>query len=763
MKNMIKIIKKDFKNIVTNWAALGIVLGLIVIPSLYSLVNIFASWDPYSSTSGVKVAVVNEDKGTVFKEKDINLGNELIDKLKDNDKMGWDFVDREKADNGLLMEEYYATIVIPEDFSEKTTTLVEKNVEKPTLIYTVNEKKNPIAPKFTDTAVKTVKSQLDENIVKTLSGLIFRVCNEVGINIENNRSQLRNIMDAAYELDDNMPKLGALLDSTINGTITAKELITEIDKILPTIDDISDTSENFMDDNLVLLDELQSELDELSPDVKEKLVDVEQLLDSLSITLGNLDENVIPEVEKKTLITSLDTVDAMQVTVQETRDHLKQLSKALNKLGKIEIPKIDIGDDTEVDDSIENLMDQYNRQMDTIESMQKSLKEMTEIITMINNRLNTIDDKLEIIRDRINERIENIENGEGIDTQFLSDTVILINNVHDIVVDIIDDYSIDFVNNINSEIDIIRNIGDNSLTLLGQANSILPDIENLLNTFNDISNKSHDELVKLQEEFPDIQDKVHKLVLKIKEFDNKEDIDEILQMITNDWITQSDFMASPVEIEDNRLFPWPNYGSTATPFYTVLCLWIGGYMLSMLLGTEVHAEEGEEEYKHHEVYFGRLALFLFIGIFQAIVASLGALFILKVYAVHPVMFVFFAVFVSVVFMVMIYTAVSLFGHGGIVIGIVLLVIQVAASSANFPIEVNPKIFQVLYPFLPFTYAISGMRQVMAGVVYSILFKDMIILGIYMILSLISGITFKKVSNKFIKPFVDKLKESKLVI
>lgn len=141
MKNIIKIIKKDFKNIITNWIALGIVLGLIAIPSLYSLVNIFASWDPYSSTSGIKVAVVNEDKGTTFRDKDINLGNELVDKLKDNDKIGWEFVDKETADNGLLMEEYYASIIIPEDFSQKTTTLVEKNVEKPKLIYTANEKK----------------------------------------------------------------------------------------------------------------------------------------------------------------------------------------------------------------------------------------------------------------------------------------------------------------------------------------------------------------------------------------------------------------------------------------------------------------------------------------------------------------------------------------------------------------------------------------------------------------------------------------------
>lgn len=762
MKNIIKIIRKDFKNIVTNWIALVVVLGLIVIPSLYSLVNIFASWDPYSSTSGIKVAVVNEDKGTVFKDNNINLGDELVDKLKDNDDMGWEFVDKETADNGLLMEEYYATLVIPEDFSEKTTTLVEKNVEKPKLIYTANEKKNPIAPKFTDKAVETVKNQLDENIVKIISGLIFKACDEVGIDIENNRSELRRIMDATYELDDNMPTLKKIIDNAVDGTVNATELMTEIQKILPIINDISDTSETFINNNLDDLDKLQSELDELSPDIKEKLVNAEEQLDSLSIILGNMDENIIPEISKKTLLTTLDTVDALQITAQGVRDQLKELSDVINKIAKIDIPKIKINDDTEMTEEVNDIIDQYNKQVSAIESMQKNIKDMSKIITMINNRLDTIDEKLGIVIERINDKIENIDNGEKLDTQFLTDTTKLVEDIHGLIVDTIDDYSIDIINDINGEIDLIRNISDNSLTLLGQGKNVLPDIKNLLDTFVDISNKSHDELLKLQEDFPELQDKIHKMAFRIKEFDDKDDIDDILELITNDWQTQSDFLASPVEIEDNRLFPWPNYGSTATPFYNTLCLWVGGYMLSMLLGTEAHPDD-DEHYKHFEVYFGKMALFVGIGILQALVASLGALYILKVYTVHPIAFVIFSIFVSITFMIMIYTATSLLSHGGIIIGIILLVLQVAGSSANFPIEVNPRIFQIMNPFLPFTYAINGMRQIMAGIVYSILYKDILILFSYIVVSIIIGLTCKRATNKWIKSFLEKLKESKVFI
>ena len=273
---------------------------------------------------------------------------------------------------------------------------------------------------------------------------------------------------------------------------------------------------------------------------------------------------------------------------------------------------------------------------------------------------------------------------------------------------------------------------------------------------------SNDELNKLKEKFPDIKDNVHELAGRLKKIDNKDDIDELLDMITNNWEDQSDFLASPVEIQDNRLFSWPNYGSAVTPFYTVLCLWIGGYMLSIILGTDAHSLEDGKKLTHNEVYFGKMLLFLFIGIGQAIVASMGALFILHIYAVHPIMFVLYSIFVSIVFIIIIYTAVSIWGHRGIIMGVVLLVIQVAGTSGNFPIEVNPSIFQKIFPLLPFTYAISGMRQIMAGIVYSILIRDSAILCVFMIISIVIGVLFKKVTNKKRRKYVEKLKESSIM-
>lgn len=763
MKNVIKIFTRDIKNIFTNWAATIVVLALIVIPSLYSLINIYASWDPYSNTSGIKIAIINEDKGTVYKEKDINLGNELVEKLQDNEKLGWVFLDdKETARQDLLLEKYYATIEIPEDFSENVTTITKKEIVKPKLIYTVNEKINAIAPKMTDAGVKTLRSQLDDNIIKTVSGILFRASDEIGIDIQNNRPELRNIFDSVYELDDNMPELEVLLDEAINGTISISELLEKGNEIIPIASDTIDSTTEFLNKTQSYIDETQGDLDYDTPKIKEDLTNAENLLDTSSVVLQNLDEKILPEVAKKTLLQISDSAKATKTSIEDAKSKLERIKKAMKAASEVEIPNPSIDESLQSSEQIAKVQKSIDKQVKSLKNAQNALKEESKEISKVIDRLDTINERLDVLINRTDEKIAKLDNGERLHTQNLTDTRKVLDDAHTLVSDILDHYDSEIIPTINNSLDSAREISDGGLNLGAQAKDILPDVQQLLNTFANTASLSNDELNKLKEKFPEIKNNVHELAQRLKKIDNKEDIDELLDMITNDWEVQSDFFASPVEIQDNRLFSWPNYGSTVTPFYTVLCLWIGGYMLSIILGTEAHSFEDEKKLNHNEIYFGKMLLFLVIGLGQAIVASTGALFIFHAYAVHPTMFVLYSIFVSIVFTVIIYTAVSVLGHGGIVMGVILLVIQVAGTSGNFPIEVNPSIFQKLFPLLPFTYAISGVRQVMAGIVYSILIKDSIVLCIFMIISIVIGILLKKTTSKKRRKYIEKLKESSIM-
>jgi len=756
MKNVLRIYKRDITKIFTNWVAGFMIVVLIIIPSLYSLINIKASWDPYSNTKGIKIVVINEDKGTVFKEQDINLGNELVKNLKDNDKLGWVFLDnKEMANQGLLLEKYYATIEIPEDFSKDVTTVVEKNVVKPKLIYTVNEKKNAIAPKMTDSGINTVKNQLDENIVKTISGVLFRVFNEKGVDIQDNRAKIRRIVDKIYQLDDNISELETLLDGAISGTEDLSKVLDKTNDMLPTVSDTLDSTDDFLNNSQSALDKTQSNLSDISPKIKEDLVMSENILDTSSVELKNLDKNILPELAKKTLLTVSDSAKATQETVSMSKSKLKSLKKFINKVSnmKIQLPSID--ENMQTSEAIKSIQSQ----VESLKSMQDNLKDTSKIISDTIDKLDVAYEKLGILINRVDEESTKLDNGEGLDIQTLTDTIKVIDDVHTLVADTTDSYDSEIVPAVERGFDSIKGILDDGLVLVKEGRDTLPEVENLLNASKDATNLSNDELNKLKEKVPEAKDKIHELADKLREMDEEGKIDELLDMITNSWENQSDFMSSPVEIEDNRLFSSPNYGSTATPFYTVLCLWVGGLLASALLSLEAPEFEDETKIKPYEIYLGKLLFFLSLGICQSIVASMGALFILKSYAVHPIMYILYGIFVSSVFVTIIYTAASVLDDAGKAIIVIILVLQMAGASGNFPIEVAPILFQKLFPFLPFTYAISGMRQIMAGIVYSILLKDIAILSIYMVVSLIIGVLLKGLLNKLTIKFMDKLNMS----
>lgn len=764
MKNAIRIFKRDMKNIFTNVIATTIVIGLMIVPSLYSLVNIKACWDPYASesTSNIKIAVVNGDKGTTFHDQEINVGNKIIDNLKENDKIGWTFVDKETAKDGLIKEKYYAMIEIPEDFSSDVISVTEKKVVKPKLIYTVNEKKNAIAPKITDSGVKTLKQQVSENVTKTISGIIIRVCNDIGVDIENNRPELRRIVDAVYELDENMPEIESILDASIEGTVNGSKLNDDLESLIPSISDTLDATDIFIDNMKENLDTIEGNLSDDSVVVKENLVESERLLDNLSIELNNIDENIIPEVYKKSLLTGADVTSASIESAQELKSNLKSMKKFINKLSKIELPKPSYDEETQTSEEIEKLKSEYKKQTQVLKDLQKNLKDTSNTIDNVINRLDFIEDKLNILSNRIDADLDDIENGKKLDTQSLTDTRKVVDEMHTLLSDLIDSYDSEIVNGVSKTFDEANNVIDNVSYVLNQSRDTLPDLEDLTNTLRNVLNLSNDELMKVKDKFPDMKADLHKMADKLREYDDDDKLDEILDIITNGYEDQSNFLANAVELEDNRLFPWPNYGSTVTPFYTVLCLWVGGLLLSSLLSTDAKDFDDGTEIKPYERYFGRLFLYLFIGVFQALVATGGALVLLKSYCLHPIMVLFYSVFVSFVFITIIYTATSLFRNVGKVIAIVLLVLQVAGSGGNFPIEVAPKFFRTLFPFLPFTYAIGGMRQIMAGIVYEILIKDIIILLIFAIVSIILGATLKKFINDKINYFTKRLGESGIV-
>ena len=88
-----------------------------------------------------------------------------------------------------------------------------------------------------------------------------------------------------------------------------------------------------------------------------------------------------------------------------------------------------------------------------------------------------------------------------------------------------------------------------------------------------------------------------------------------------------------------------------------------------------------------------------------------------------------------------------------------MVLQIGGSGGTFPIQLTPKFFQTINPFLPFTYAISFAREAIGGVVQSVLIKDIIVLSIYAVIFMIISVFLKKPINKLSQGFAESIKKS----
>ncbi|MBE6505807.1 MAG: YhgE/Pip domain-containing protein [Methanobrevibacter millerae] len=188
--NIIEIIKKDFKSAFSNPIVTIVIIGLIIIPSLYALLNIQACWDPYGNTGNVAFAIANSDKGASFDGVDINVGDELVNDLKNNDKFKWTFVSEDELRDGVYKGDYYAGIIIPENLSKNVVSISSDDPQQAKLEYIVNMKENPVAAKLTDTGSTAVYNALNAKIIQIINLAAYGKLGELQSGLASGAGQL---------------------------------------------------------------------------------------------------------------------------------------------------------------------------------------------------------------------------------------------------------------------------------------------------------------------------------------------------------------------------------------------------------------------------------------------------------------------------------------------------------------------------------------------------------------------------------------------
>lgn len=726
MKNVWKIFQRDMMRVRNNVIALVVIIGISVVPCLYAWFNIAASWDPYSNTGNLKVAVASADEGYEGSliPIEINIGDKVLSALRENTQMEWVFTTEEKATSGVKSGKYYAAIVIPKDFSNKMMSVFSEKVEKPEITYYSNAKENAIAPKVTDKGAGAVQRQVNEVFIETVSDTTLTVLQAVSNVTQASGAEtiVDNLNTNLNQIAGDLTASAGLLESFSDMTGSAQKLLNSTTEFLQTVQQQTKESRQTFQETSKIFSGLDDSMDAAADSVGTALKSAENVYDQMDQVISGAfsDESADAQQIASTLDTLAGQVGNVVTAYTSVRDSIAAVADKYPETSPLV-------------DAIVVRMDTSIQQQKNLQSkLQDSAKGLRDATTDLGTARSELKDLA----------AKNRENMSGMSASYKSSVQKSLNQLSASLTS-----SKQEISSLLSQLDQSAN-GIYKLT--DTADSDLSEIQKVLGDSGELLTEA--------------SDRIADTTARLDEMEASGDFSELKALISGDKSAISTFLAAPVSLDTHKIYEIANYGSSMAPFYSVLSIWIGGIVLVAMLKVNVseNCTKGLKNVKLHQIYFGRFITFMIVGLFQSTLIALGDLLYLGIQCEHPFLFLLGCWFSSLVFVNIIYTLTVSLGDIGKAVSVILLVVQVAGTGGTFPIEVAPSFFRAVYPLLPFTHSMAALRETVGGMYGMNYWIDLGKLAIFLGISLIVGLVLRKPIIKANDAFTEKLEETKLM-
>ena len=269
-----KMLQAEWKHLFNNKILLISMAVISFIPILYSGFFLGSIWDPYGQTKNLPVAFVNEDKGANLNGKSLNVGESVEKKLKDNHDLGWEFVSKQQADEGVNSGHFYAVVTIPSDFSQKAASITESEPQQAVINFTTTPAKNYIGSLVSNQAAAKVKSSVSEQITQAYAKGILENLDKLGIGLD-------TAANGASTLHDGLGRLQSGAQTYVGGV---KQLAINQQSLAGGLAQLSDGSRKLQAGLGQLSNNLptESQLSQLSDGMKQLQSGINQLNASVS-------------------------------------------------------------------------------------------------------------------------------------------------------------------------------------------------------------------------------------------------------------------------------------------------------------------------------------------------------------------------------------------------------------------------------------------------------------------------------------------------
>ncbi len=724
MKNVLRVLKRDFLRILKAPASIVVVLALIVLPSLYTWFNVVGFWNPYGNTGNLRVCVVNEDAGSSSDLTGaINLGDMVVEQLHDNDQLGWDFVDYDTAMEAVKSGHAYAAFVLPRDFSADLLTLLSGDFQQPQLEYYVNEKMNPVSPKITDTGANTLDTTINSTFVATVAKTVTDALGEeVGV--------------AQGKIDD-------AHTNALAGVDKAQQSISGARDSVQGLRDAADQSQTKVADAASLL----SDADEVLGDLSGQMLIVQSLMGTTQTDVSKLMSGLMGAMDSGSIFLS-QSAAKVNTAIGGAAGSVTEAQGRVD--GAIAQGNAMVSASQAVVAQMEALVAQMDDNDPNKASLEKAIERLKQSNTNASRSLSELSDmsadmgrvaeSVSSASDSVNTAVQTtISNADSYRKTLSSDTFPAINAG---------------VGNLNVAVGNLAAAASAQRVLVDQAISLTGQLSETLATARSALDQTDGVLADLQTSIDTV--KTDLVALKT----STAITDFFGDGTTIDAEKVASFMQSPTEVKTEYLFPLNAYGSGMAPLFINMSLWIGVFMLMVIMRIEVD-DEGIENLTAAQRYIARYLFFGGMVSLQAIVCSVGCLAI-GVQCESVALFLLTAVLASLTYLAIQLTLSTTLQHIGKGICVILIFVQIPGATGLYPIEMTSPFFQFIYPFFPFTYGINALRETIAGF-YGLEWVSLIAhLGIFFAIFLAIGLALRPYFSNLIRLFAREIERSDII-
>ena len=726
MRNCWRIFRSDWKSLGKNSISGVVVVGLVVIPSLYGWFCIYAFWDPYGRTENLSVAVACEDAGykSSLVPVSVNIGKEVREELRENDQLNWVFVDREEAMEGVRSGEYYAALVIPEEFSKNLLSILSDDVRPAEILFYINEKENAIAAKVTSKGAGTVQKTIDEAVAEKASEIML------------------GFLDTAKDAlnDQSMETLAAKL------TVSLREIGGDLSAAADTLDALcamNATLDGLLDSTDALLREIGKNtsvsLERLPSDV------LSDANDRLS-TLGGKISTAFQRADAA--YTAIDSYAAQYL--QSVDADAQEVGRAINTCA----------------DQIDTIIGRYQDLQQNVDDLAGALPDRLDVSRKLLNRFSVSLDRTirqqTQARDALRDAAAELTGISSDTVRYRKDISVRVDSCRQALDALRSDYRQEVQPQIQTLTDALSKVEDSVGKVADGLRGAATEIQNVADASFGLFSRLDQSLTETRDLLRDAADKVDQLAGQMSAEDGTgEMLDNLLR---SDAEVVSGYLSSVVKLETHTIYPVANFGSAMAPFYTSLAIWFGAIVLVAMLKVDISDRLAGtlKNPKNWQLYLGRYGVFLALSLFQCLLLSLGDLFYLGVSCAHPARFVLTCLYTGFVFVTIVYTLTASFGNIGKALAVILMVFQVAGSGGTIPIEMTPPFFHLFYPMLPLTHSMAAMRECVGGMFGGTLLTECGILFVYVAVCWLFGLVLRNPMLRLNHFFAEKVEETKVM-